>query len=285
MTSTDFGCTYNINVSMYGDYLTSQNWVQDFVALADRLQQQLSLRYSHFDCVYWEDENADLAVKSLKYIKQNRKRIDNLLATANIYGLGYTAAADATDLTRDAACSLGFYSPDSRPGVSKSYYQFSLQVPPQVLAPAVQQEGAWAFFLTVIRQIEELVHIRYGLIQPMEKEKRGGLYFANIFSEHLSQAERQSLHLWIRSQQQYMNKIRDVYWGNLITDDHLGDHREVALDYISKMIAPNSIVEVAEGKYFFALPVDILTLSSIDDLESSRLKIKQVLTQYDMLMC
>jgi hypothetical protein len=181
--------------------------------------------------------------------------------------------------------SLSFSCPNPHPGVSKSYYQFLLQVTPQVLAPAVQQEGIWTFFLALIRQVGKLVNIRYGLIQPMEKEKRGGLYFANIFSEHLSQAERQSLHLWIQSQQQYTNKIRDVYWGNLITDDHLGIHRGVILDEINNIVTPNAVKELSTGKYFFALPIDILALPMQSELlEQSRSRVKQVLGRYDLLM-
>lgn len=285
MTSAGIGHIYNINVSLYGDCLTSQNWVQDFAAVAEQLQRQLSLRYTHFDCMYWEDENTDLVVKSLKYVKQNKRRIRNLLAKNNIYGLDYTAATDALDLTRDAVFTLGFSCPDPRPGVSKPYYQCSLQVTPEALTCAVQQEGTLTFFLTLIRKVEELMNVRYGLIQPMETAKRGGLYFANIFSEHLSQAERQNLHLWVRSQQQYRQKIRDVYWGNLLTDNHLGIHREVVLNEINNVVEPGTVIEVSKGKHFFTLPIDILALPLNSDLfEQSRLKIRQVLTRYDLLM-
>jgi hypothetical protein len=270
---------------MYGDCLTSQDWARDFVTFAEQLQGKLNLTYSHFDCMYWREEKTGLAVKSLRYVKRNMARIHRLLTTVRINGLGFTAATAATDFTRDAECSLGFYCPDPRPGVPKPYYQFSFQVIPEVLASATQQDGTLAFFVALIRKVEKLVNVRYGLIQPMDKEKRGGLYFANVFSEHLSQAERQDLHLWLGSNVEYSRKIRGVYWGNLITDDHLGAHREAVLTKIRDVLGAGSLVKISAGKYFLALPTDILAFSeNFKVLERHRLELRQVLAEHSLLM-
>jgi hypothetical protein len=276
---------FNINASFYGSQLKSGKWVQDFVTFAEKLRARLGLEFSHFGCKYLEEKSAKPTVKSLKYVKRNARRIEGLLAREDILGIGFVSAEKGADVTRDEEMSLRFYCPDPRLVSRKPYYQFALQVVPEVLACAPQQGEVLGHLVDLVHQVEAWMDTRYGLIQPMNSEKRGGLYFADIFSEHLSPRERERLHLWVRSSHEYDHKIRDVYWGNLITKSHLGVDCETILSQIAHIVGEQYLVEPIPGKYLFTLPVNILEFSTSQDrLQQLAGQVRQVLGSHHLLM-
>lgn len=276
---------YNINVSLYGDCFTSENWALDFLSFAERLQERLDLRYSDFGCAYFEVGKQDTASKSLRYAKRNVERIHSLLMNLDLYSVNLLAAETGADLTRDAECDIGLSRSHPSPSVCKPYHHFFLQVVPEVLVPVAQRDGLFAFFETLLREVENVMNIRYGLFQPMSSEKRGGLYFANIFTEHLSQAERLNLHLWLRSNQEYHRKVRGAYWGNLLTRDHLGRRAKDILAEIEHVVGERNVVEFVEGRYLVAVPTDILRFPATEGEISVFLRaIENILSKYDLLM-
>lgn len=84
----------------------------------------------------------------------------------------------------------------------------------------------------------ENVHIKYGYIEPMQLfvlDRPIGRVPAPIPD----------------------NKLMGVRWGNLLTKQHLGAEPKKLIAAINQAIAPNKVIEVMSGIYWFTLPFDL----------------------------
>ena len=275
---------YNISVSLYGDRFVAKDWVRTFMAFAERWQARLRVQYTWFEGRYWEDDKPE--VKVLRYIKRNRKLIEQFLATKEIRGIGFTAVEEQVNQHRDMECAIDLIRPGRGPYTWEPYHHFYFLVVPEVLKPVLRGNTPFTFFLSLIREVQEqLMNVCYGLIQPMESEKLAALYFQNISSEHLSATEEKKLFIWKGSNREFATKIWGAFWGNVLTDEHLGVHRAEILARIREIVGPENLVEWTKGKYFFAMPVDILDfLAQRPRLEEYTQRLEGLFAEYNLLM-
>ncbi len=275
---------YNISVSLYGDRFVTEDWINTFMAFAERWQDRLGMKYTWFEGGYYDNEKP--ASKVLRYIERNRKRIERFLVTKEVSDIGFTAVEKDTNQHRDMECTIELARPGRSPHTWWPYHHFYFLVVPEVLKPVLQGESPFTFFLSLLREVEEqLMNVCYGLIQPMESEKLAALYFKNISSEHLSQKEEKKLYIWKGSNREFATKIWGAFWGNVLTDEHLGVHREEILARIREIVGPENLVEWTKGKYFFAVPVDILDfLAQRTRLEEYTQRLEGLFAEYNLLM-
>jgi hypothetical protein len=282
---------YRIHVTLYGDRFVSPEWVHHFMALAERLESRLATRHTHFSCGHHHGKHAIsvdgapvkiVDMKQLRYIPRNMEKIRALLAAPSIQGIELLCAERGADLTRDAICDIFITKPhiDSE----SHYHLFHFYVAADLLAPALAGEDPAGFFCSLVRQVDsDLLNVRYGLIQPMASEKRGGVYFIDLHGPGVTPTEHRNLNVWLHGRTEYQRKVRGVYWGNLITDEHLGRRRGVILGRLAKIIGEKSLVEIAPGKYFFTLPLDILRFGDVG-LRRETERIEELFSSYGLLM-
>ncbi len=273
-----------VSVSLYGDCFVAEDWIHTFMAFAERWQERLGVRYTWFEGGYYNNEKPESKV--LRYIKRNRKRIAQFLATKEVSDIGFTAVEKDANQHRDLECVIDIAQPGRSPHTWWPYHHFYFLVVPEVLKPVLQGKKPFTFFLSLIQEVQEqLMNVRYGLIQPMESEKLAALYFRNISSEHLSAKEEKKLFIWKGSNREFATKIWGAFWGNVLTDEHLGVHRAEILARIREIVGPENLVEWTEGKYFFAVPVDILDfLAQRTRLEEYTQRLEGLFAEYNLLM-
>jgi hypothetical protein len=67
------------------------------------------------------------------------------------------------------------------------------------------------------------------------------------------------------------NKIWDIFWGNIISEKHLGNHPQI-LDQIAQIVGNENVSRLHEGSYWFNLDCDIEKFdNSIYDEKRKRL--------------
>lgn len=275
---------YNISVSLYGDRFVAEDWVHTFMAFAEGWQERLGVQYTWFEGGYYDNDKPESKV--LRYIKRNRKRIEQFLVTKEVSDIGFTAVEKGADQVRDIECAIDLLQPGRSPYTWWPYHHFYFLVVPEVLKPVLQGESPFTFFLSLLREVEEqLMNVCYGLIQPMASEKLAALYFQNISSEHLSQKEEEKLYIWKGSNREFTSKIWGAFWGNVLTDEHLGTHREAILERVRGIVGSENLVEWTPGKYFFTVPVDILDFPVQQArLERYTRQLEELFAEYNLLM-
>ncbi|MDH7475765.1 MAG: hypothetical protein QHJ74_17455, partial [Anaerolineae bacterium] len=219
---------YNISVSLYGDCFVAEDWIHTFMAFTERWQERLGVQYTRFGCDYYVNER--IVYKGFQYVERNRKRIERFLNMEKIHSIVFTAIEKEVDQARDMECVIALAEPDPSPYTWEPYHHFYFLIVPEVLKPVLQGDSPFAFFLSLLQEVQEqLMNVCYGLVQPMESEKLPALYFMNISSQHLSQREKEKLYIWKGSNRELKSKIWGAFWGNMVTDEHLGAHREEIL--------------------------------------------------------
>jgi len=275
---------YNISISLYGDRFATKDWIGAFISIAEQWKVRLSIEYTWFGCNYYDGE--EIKDKEFRYIKRNMKRIEQLLSAKEIRSISFTVIERGVDQVRDIESMIYLAEPGRSPHTWEPYHHFYFLVVPEVLKPMFQAGTPFNFFLSVMQEVEaQLMNVCYGLIHPMVSEKLAALYFMNISNEHLSPSEKEKLFIWKGSNREFATKIWGAFWGNVLTDKHLGAHRAEILAQIRDIVGPENLVEWAEGKYFFAVPVDILDfLAQRHRLEEYTQRLEDMFAKYNLLM-
>lgn len=270
---------FNISLVLYADHFVVEDWVPAFAKFAKDLEERLAIRYRELNAS-WHD---DRPVKKLMCIKRNEKKIEEVIAS-HPKRLTYYLVDRDVDQSRDIDVMVSLDS--AFPPSKRFYHQFRAIFAPPVLRSALGDQSPREFFLWLIRRVqEELIDVRYGLVQPMDSRKLPGLYLVSIGCEYLNVLDVQRLRTWEEYKGEYQHKIWAVWWGNVITDAHLGDSREELLREIERRVGRENLVQWHPGKYFFTLPVDPFEFPTRQErLEALALDLEEVLARYGRLM-
>ena len=275
---------YSIVVSLYGQEFKVKDWASEFRSFAVRLSNRVDIPFRYFYCTFFD--NNEILTKELRMIPRNSEKIDQFVRSTNLRSLGFSAiAADAPNRHRDYDIEVFLARPHPSPYVGKPWHQFFLMLAPPAYQALAKSGEADFFFLALFREVESFIDVRYGLVNAMPSEKLPALYFSNISTNTLSTSDRNDLSIWRRCGHLYQKKIRGVYWGNLISDLHLGENRQVILNELGNILGTANVQEWSEGKYFFLMPTDLAELSkNPKEFEQIHGKLHQILAKYELLM-
>ena len=275
---------YSIVVSLYGQEFKVKDWASEFRSFAVRLSTRVDIPFRYFYCTFFA--NNEILTKELRLIPRNSEKIDQFVRSTDLHSLGFSAiAADAPNRHRDYDIEVFLARPHPSPYVRKPWHQFFLMLAPPAYQALAKSGEADLYFLELFREVESFIDVRYGLVNAMPSDKLPALYFSNISTNTLSTSDRNDLSIWRRCGHLYQKKIRGVYWGNLITDLHLGENRQVILNELGNILGTANVQEWSEGKYFFLMPTDLAELSkNSKEFEQIHGKLHQILAKYELFM-
>ena len=110
----------------------------------------------------------------------------------------------------------------------------------------------------------------------MEREKFPGLYLSGIASDELTEEERNKAFLWGNYNSQCSEKVWDVFWGTILTKNHLSSSK--IINEIKDIVGDECVKVVCEGLYLITYPINIL------DYEASRRSFDKYHSQLSSLL-
>jgi len=270
---------FNVSMLLCADRFVTKDWIPRFESFAHEMEALLGIKFRRV----YGSKHEEIKSKSYVCIKRNEKKIRELLSR-KLDDVSYELVEKHLYQMRDIDVYLRLAR--ERPGARQPYHFFYLLIAPPILRAALGERSPQEFFLDLIRRVDkELINVRYGLVQPMDSRKLPVLYFSDIGSEYLTVLDRIRLKTWAEGNKEYQEKIWSVWWGNVITERHLGAAGEKVLKVIERFVGEGNVVEWDGGRYFFHLPVDVLRFEE----EESRLlelsvKLEEMLEPYGVLM-
>ena len=117
----------------------------------------------------------------------------------------------------------------------------------------------------------------YGFISSLENIKNPSLYVVGIGNFDLSKKEQRDLFLWANENNNAIEKIWRIFWGNLITDSHLKNG--YSTDKLKEIVGEKNFCVVDNHTYFFNLPNNDLLYGNEHEISEKELqRILKILT-------
>lgn len=272
--------------SLYSQRELRPDWVRQLSGIAAALEERLGLSFTEVGCALGEDWlDTRLPYKSYRMIKRNRVKIESLLDRGDILRLSYERVDRDAVQYRDIQLGLEFGRGLSTRKRDVFYHDLQFLVCLDDVAINTGLSNPQQFFVWLLSQVQEFMQIDYGLIHPMPVAKLPGLYFGGIHNDELDAYEKRNLDIWIGSRHEFPTKIWDVFWGNVITDEHLKPYPRHMLGALEECLDHGSVTEWAPGKYFVQLSdFPIRVIDQPEDFIQTRQAIRSLFASHGRVM-
>lgn len=162
----------------------------------------------------------------------------------------------------------------------KPYGRFYVNLPPNSLP---EGRGLLLGKNSIMRTLLDIGPVGYGLVHPMERQKWPSLYFGNLETPGLSSAEKVDLQTWWRKGNQFGEKVRDVYWGNILSLGHLSNNR--IIDQLRELIGPDNVAWISGDALMFLLPVELKeAMNGTHAYLSARERVRDLFREHQLLL-
>lgn len=131
--------------------------------------------------------------------------------------------------------------------------------------------------------ISENHEIKYGFIFSMDQDKFPKFFTDGIESENLTKQEEKMAFVWGNKQSNCDKKIWDIFWGNILTNNHFLDN--ITKEKICSLFGDNYITKLTDNVMICYLPDDILENPRIGiDSSNKKEKIINELLKKDLIL-
>ena len=268
-----------IVLASYGESPTEPSWWRGFLAVATSVAAALRVKYTHLE-LSSQGTNALPTTKTYRYSDRAVEKLSLLFDERKAMNAAAIAAGPDGNRNIGATLDLGF----SAPNALHPQYRWLLIVDPAILFgnPSRRPEEIVCWSL---HELGSVVPPKYALVHLMPRESGPGFYFSELRTPKLTGEERANLDRWIQLQSQYREKIRDVYWGNLLSERHGGAKREALFRAVKEEVGEENLLRMGNQRILFFLPFDIRDEASYEvKLAMWRRRLKGALTPYDVLI-
>ena len=114
-----------------------------------------------------------------------------------------------------------------------------------------------------------MVEMTYGFIFSLSNDKFPALFVQGIGNYNLTNNEDVKLRAWANKNNESSFKIWDIFWGNLITLNHL--QTPGFIQSIKKIVGADNFYIINDLTYFFNLPDNSLSFDNEERIESKEL--------------
>lgn len=102
--------------------------------------------------------------------------------------------------------------------------------------------------------------IKYGIVFPMERIKFPVFYASGISSQELTEKEKEKSFLWGNYGRQCKEKIWEVFWGNILTREHLRSNNITTA--IENIVGKDNVKQIFEDVFIITYPLNVFTYKS-----------------------
>lgn len=247
----------------YFDHVRDDSWASHIMLLGRELSQRLGVDFTHFGVEPRTSERGSLRQDyAYRWIPRSVTRLEELVLQRGLLGLELIALADPrNDYMIHGVLTLGVRT--QRPYRPNGY------VYSQVASNFLQRSGVGAAELCcrVLQRVERIADMRYGFIQPMILGKFPGGFVSGLGGSLTTPLEAHDNALWIRFHDNYDSEVRNLYWGNVITDKHCLRPFNETLEELRRIVGEENVLPLSEDKAFFILPIEMSEIENRDDCQ------------------
>jgi hypothetical protein len=224
-----------------------------------------------------EEAEGGLKDKSQRFTKSTWEKLRVSLQTSELDLLGIDSVPKgATNVAKETLLNISIRHRQPR-GFTHLPKEFHFMLKESVFLSDELKGQAVELLLELLDRAVEVFRPGYGLIHAGEWHAyMGGIYFAGVIPAS-APLELQANHsLWMEKGALYRRKVRDLYWGNYLSGDHLaalGGIEEFEKVYLPKATTFDGKLSTVYRKYpngdiFFTLSKHPLTLPHLYQSEA-----------------
>ena len=95
----------------------------------------------------------------------------------------------------------------------------------------------------------------YAFVFACEKKQMPLVFLKGVHTEFLNKYEDKKVSIWSENQNTCDKKVLDVFWGNIISKEHL---KKVSVEDIERFVGKNNVFSITPDLLWFNLPEDLL---------------------------
>jgi hypothetical protein len=249
-----------------------------FVTLAESVRESFGWSYTDVGLSFRSRASGKIEGKGYKYSKKALQRLADISASETPVGGEFTWAGPDGDMNIGARIVLNYF-PDS----TKEFCNFALFANQDILPSSDLLD--LSAIAHILRLADHMAVQEYGFVHVMPREKAPGYYFADMGNSRLTQEEEHNLERWEESKHLYNQKMRDIYWGNLISKSHGGLGHDDAVRIISEEVGEEHVIRMEGGRCLFTLPFEFEDIEAYDrNLATWRERLRKELAPFDLFM-
>ena len=248
MNETDFFLCVQF---VFHDFL-DKNWDQSFFNISEKLESEFDIKYKRFAFSYLQDE---IKLKNLLLNSQNIKKYETIKKNNDIIHISVYSLLSSETPLHNAEFELSINKKYNKIYPNpKLYIHFELHKLNTVF------NGNWRKLFTDLLNIaNRFGKVKYGLLEPLQKEKGPSFYFLGLPMSTLPEEEKIRVWAWKKNMKNFDTLIRDVYFANFISAGHLHKNEHL-LDKVSDLVGSENILSQKEGTIFY-LPFELCDIS------------------------
>jgi hypothetical protein len=229
--------------------------------IARGLSRQFAVEFTHFDVIPKNPVQGSLKGDyGYRWIARNVARLEKSILEGELLGLELISLADAgNDYLVHGILHLSVRTQKPYKPSGEIY----IQIAPGLLER--NRVGAVELYRQVLRQTNTAVDIRYGFVQPMALGKIPCMFASGVGGSMTTPLEAQDNALWARFHDNYDSEMRNLYWGNVITDRHCLRPFDETLEELRRIVGEGNVSRLSEDKAFFILPIEMSEIENRDD--------------------
>lgn len=267
-------------LASYGESLVGRDWWSAFTHLGESVATTAGLRLTHLGFSSAVGGKPPKR-KEYRYSSRALERLSSMFDPDTVSSASVTVAGPDGELNLGARMDLTL----SVPYQSRPYIRALLVAEPGLLFGSHPGHLDQQVAVQLLDEFDSMFAQKYALAHLMPRERGPGFYFADLYTQRLCSEEEADLDRWLSQRDLFVEKIRDVYWGNLVSERHGGKRRTDLVRAIAEAVGTDRLLAMSAGRFFFSLPFDIRDEASYEaNLRIWRRRVRAALADFDVLM-
>jgi len=177
-----------------------------------------------------------------------------------------------------AISSISLFTPDMDKHVSASLHlAVEMNESPDCMRVYIQSKAQWLindlqrrfdWSIAVLKLLSQFALIENVVVTPLRRTAKPFFYFAGIGNRALTADERLNMLSWDHNQGVFQERLRGVYWGNLLGNTHLQQLPDPMgfINSLKVLLGDKRVKIFDDGRVFFALDNSNRTLEQVRSL-------------------
>lgn len=255
----------------YSESINLRMSILEFAQVVRKLSLQLSVRPSEF--AYHTQYNLEDEGDQFPFDEDSLNQLQHSQTSEPILDLMIWSSQGSHDPAWDIYAEM--VDAQHVYGCKYIYIQF-----PRDLIGELNEQSEFVLIKELFTSVSRLGRLDYGLVTTMDYSEMPWLYFRGFLIPHLSFERKVNLAVWQRQLGDYKERLRDLYWINVMGKKHLSRMRnnDVFIRNLERLLGSENLATTYDQSLLFRIPFK----KGIS--EPFMTAIKKLLIENDLLM-
>jgi hypothetical protein len=245
--------TIDLTICIYFKINGDINPLRNIVELTDKWSIHVNKKIEYLSYTLVNDKAKQVS-KNVKFNEKNLNALYQIEGSGKLKNVGLINLTDNAYLrSRDTDLSMLFSYPREIFDLYSLIFHFNTDV-----LNIKDNKGLFTVLEELFSLLENInAFTVYGIVFPMERTKFPALYASGISSQELTEVEKYKSYLWGNYSNQCKEKVWEVFWGNILTKEHLGsDNITIA---IKNIVGEDNVKQIFEDVFIITYPLNVFT--------------------------